>query len=178
MVAHIQFCVLHFDSKCCRKCFNARCRRVFTVLKGRARVAAISSSCISSSKRKVNTSRKIRGSSATASAKRPARSWAGAGKKFCARITRGQWVVQTLRAVAPQVVDCQVAGHGEQPSLKTELRVVTADTLHDSQPSLLKQILGRGRFPHQAQKITVKAVLVTLHESHHGIDITTAQPRQ
>src|SRR5262249_49314350 len=55
VLVHVQFRTSAFSSTARRKCFNARCRRVFTVPSGRRSTAAISSSLISSSKRSVRT---------------------------------------------------------------------------------------------------------------------------
>src|SRR5215472_5628831 len=76
------------------------------------------------------------------------------------------------------MVDRQVMCQREKPPFKAVARIKLMNTFHYPQPGQLKEILGRLRLANKAQQVSIHAVLVALHKRSHGLDISSAEPRQ
>jgi hypothetical protein len=86
-------------------------------------------------------------------------------------------VVEALRSPAPQVVERQVASHGEEPRAKRPLAVVAGNPLGHLQPRLLEHVLGHGLVSHQPQQVPEEAVLMAAHQADEPGGVAPAQAR-
>src|SRR6185437_6224124 len=68
------------------------------------------------------------------------------------------------------------ARQGEKPRVKIPPWIETANLRGDAQPGLLKEVFRFRRLAHKTKQVAIKAMLIPLHESCKGIQVSASKP--
>jgi dienelactone hydrolase len=85
-------------------------------------------------------------------------------------------VVKAFGPHAAQMVDSQIAGHGEKPGVKVSSRIEASDLRGDAQPGLLEKVFGLRWLAHQAEQVAIQPVLIALHQNGERIQVPASKP--
>jgi dienelactone hydrolase len=85
-------------------------------------------------------------------------------------------LIEAFGPHAAQMVDGQIAGHGEEPSVKVSPRIEAPDLRGDTQPGLLEKVFGLRLLAHQAEQVAIQPVLIALHQNSERVQVPASKP--